>query len=47
MEKTKLHQINHKKYNYFSDEDHKNQITDNPTIVKMYEDGEKVFIQKK
>ena len=47
MEKRTLHQINHKKFNYFTNENKKEQITDQKTLLEKYEEGQEVFIEKK
>ena len=47
MGKRKLHQINHQKFNYFSDENKTEQITDQKTLLKRFVDEEIVTIEKR
>ena len=45
MTKRALHQINHKKFNYFNEKEE--QITDQKTLLGMCKEEQKVIIKKK
>ena len=47
MEKRELHQVNHKKFNYFEDKDKKKQITDPRTLLNRFKNCEEVIIEAK